>query len=131
MSHQLIWENEGVVSRFEGVFSPEIHVKAINALFSDPRIDFIKYIIGDYSGITENLLDETDVEYSLAMTMGAATYLTDLNIALVAKDKEIIELCNNYIDFFSQVNTTWKVRLFADIDSARDWLLTLGKNTVS
>lgn len=121
MSYKIVWENDGVLSQFDGIFSSEIHNKALNALFGDSRIDDIKYIIGDYSKVSDNFLNENDVEYSLAMTTGAATYLKDIKIALVAVDKEIIDLCKYYIELASRFNTTWEVRLFDNIDAARDW----------
>ena len=122
MSYQIVWENNGVISRFYGVLSPEIHIEALNALFGDPRIEDAKYIIGDFSQVNGNLLNENDIEYPVAMTLGAASYLKNLNIALVAKDEEIIDLCESYIELFGQINTTWEVRLFDDLDAAKDWL---------
>lgn len=125
MPNQIIWENKGVLSRYTGLFSPEIHIDALDKLFGDPRIDDIKYIIGDYSEVNDDLLTEDNVEYPLAMTMGTASYLQDFKIALVAKDKGIIELCNSYIELFRRINTSWEVKLFDDIDTARDWIASV------
>ncbi|MCU7818714.1 MAG: hypothetical protein KZQ57_07590, partial [gamma proteobacterium symbiont of Lucinoma myriamae] len=125
MPNQIIWENKGVLSRYTGLFSPEIHIDVLDKLFGDPRIDDIKYIIGDYSEVNDDLLTEDNVEYPLAMTMGTASYLQDFKIALVAKDKGIIELCNSYIELFRRINTSWEVKLFDDIDTARDWIASV------
>ncbi|MEN8251788.1 MAG: hypothetical protein ABFS32_22905 [Bacteroidota bacterium] len=122
MPNQIIWENKGVLSRFDGIFSPEIHTTAINKLFSDSRIDGVKYMIGDFSQVNGDLMNEVDVEYPLAMTTGAARYLKDLKIALIAVDKKIIELCKLYIQLSSRVNKSWEVRIFDNIDTARDWI---------
>lgn len=122
MSYQIIWENNGVISRFYGVLRPEIHIAALNALFGDSRIEDVKYIIGDFSQVNGHLLSEKDIEYPVAVTAGAASYLKNLKIALVAKDEEIIDLCKGYIELFGQINTTWEVRLFDNLDAAKDWL---------
>ena len=122
MSYQIVWGKKGVMSSFYGVLTPEIHIEALNTLFGDSRIEDVKYIIGNFSEVNGHLLSENDIDYPVAMTAGAASYLKNLKIALVAKDEEIIELCKGFIELFSQVNTSWEVRLFDDLDEAKDWL---------
>ena len=122
MPNQLTWENKGVLSRYEGLFSPEVHTEGLAKLFGDSRIDGIRYIIGDYSEVNGDLLTEVYVEYPVAMTTGAASYLKNIKVALVATDKKIIELCRHFIELSNQVNPTWETRLFEDIMAARDWI---------
>ena len=122
MSYQLAWEKNGVHSSFEGILSPEIHREALNALFGDARVDGIDYIIGDFSGVNSNLLNEKDIEYPLAMTSGAASYLKQLKVALVSEDEVINALCLRYIELSEHLNIGWKVRLFDDLESARSWV---------
>lgn len=122
MPNQIIWENNGVLSRYSGLFSPEIHMEALNTLFGDPRIDGIKYMIGDYSEINGDLLTEESVEYPVAMTTGSASYLKNIKVALVATDKKIIALCKLFIELSNKVNPTWETRLFEDIEAARNWV---------
>lgn len=121
MPNQIIWEDKGVVSRFDGVFSPDIHLKAINELFSDSRIDDVKYIIGDFSPVERCLLDKSDVDYPVALTTGAASYLKGIRLALVAVDKELLELCRHYIELSSDINKTWDMKIFDDYTEAREW----------
>lgn len=122
MPNQIIWENNGVLSHYSGLFSPEIHMEALNTLFGDPRIDGIKYMIGDYSEINGDLLTEESVEYPVAMTTGSASYLKNIKVALVATDKKIIALCKLFIELSNKVNPTWETRLFEDIEAARNWV---------
>ena len=122
MSYQLAWEKNGVHSSFEGILSPEIHREALNALFSDARVDDIEYIIGDFSRVNNNLLNEKDVEYPLAVSSGAASYLKKLKVALVSEDEVINALCLRYIELSKYLNIGWKVRLFEDLESARTWV---------
>lgn len=128
MSNQIIWENKGVLSHYNGLFSPEIHMKGLNTLFGDPRIDGIEYIIGDYSEVHGNLLTEVDVEYPVAMTTGAAVYLKNIKVALVATDKKIIALCKHFIELSNNINPTWESQLFEDIETARDWVSSDANN---
>ena len=121
MPNQIIWENKGVLSRYSGLFSPEAHIEGLGKLFGDPRIDGIRYMIGDYSEVNGDLLNEESVEYPLAMTTGAASYLKNIKVALVATDKKIIKLCRHFIELSNKVNPTWEVRLFEDTLAARDW----------
>ncbi|MCW8931968.1 MAG: hypothetical protein OQL19_17260 [Gammaproteobacteria bacterium] len=122
MPNQIIWEKEGVLSCYSGVFRPEDHIEGLNKLFGDQRIDGIKYIIGDYSEVNGDLLREESVEYPVAMTTGAASYVRDIKVALVAKDEKIIMLCRHFIELSNKINPGWEVKLFVDIQGAREWI---------
>lgn len=122
MSNQIIWEDKGVLSHYSGLFSPEIHMEGLGKLFGDPRIDNIKYIIGDYSDVNGDLLNKESVEYPVAMTTGASSYLKNIKLALVATDKKIIALCKHFIELSNTLNPTWESQLFEDIKSARNWI---------
>lgn len=122
MPYQITWESEGALSCFNGMINPQLHIEALNALFGDSRMDDIKYIIGDFSQIDECLLGKHDIEYPLAMTTGASSYIKNMKIALIAVDNKIIDLCQNYIKVLSSLNTSWEVILFDDIDVARNWI---------
>jgi len=125
MPNQIIWENEGVLSSYDGEFTPETHSAGLNALFGDPRIDTIKYMIGDYTEVHGDLLTEEYVDYPVAMTAGAALYLNNIKIALVAIDKKIIALCRLFIELSNKINPTWETRLFDDIETARSWIASI------
>lgn len=122
MSNKIIWEDKGVLSHYSDLFSPEIHMEGLGKLFGDPRIDNIKYIIGDYSDVNGDLLNKESVEYPVAMTTGASSYLKNIKVALVATDKNIIELCRYFIELSNSINNSWEVRIFDDVDTARDWI---------
>ncbi len=122
MAHQLIWENSGVLSVYSGKFDESIHNTGLNKLFGDPNIDHIQYIIGDYSQITGELLTEEDVDYPVAMTVGAASYLKNIKVALVARDQQIIELCQHFIQLFTSINASWEFKIFDNMQEARNWI---------
>jgi hypothetical protein len=122
MPNQIIWEEKGVISHYRGLFSPELHVEGLGKLFGDSRIDDINYIIGDYLEVSRVLLTAVNIDYPVAMTTGASSYLKDIKVALVATDQKIIKLCEHFIKLSSQVNPTWETRLFGGIQSARDWV---------
>ncbi len=124
MPHQLVWENKnkGVLSRYTGPFTEALHSEGLNKLFGDPKIDSIKYIIGDYSGVNGNLLTEEYVDYPVAITTGAAAYLKDIKVALIATDKGIIDLCHQFIELAYSVNASWKFQIFGNMKDARKWL---------
>ncbi|MEN8250438.1 MAG: hypothetical protein ABFS32_16000 [Bacteroidota bacterium] len=122
MPNQIIWENHGVLSQYYGEFNPELHGKVLNLIFSNPRTDTLKYIIADYSDLNDISLTKKNIKFPFTVTVGASYYLRNIQVALVATDKNIRELCKKYIEVFSQSNTTWKVRLFYSLNDARDWV---------
>ncbi len=122
MPHQLTWEKKGVLSQYSGPFTEALHAEGLHKLFGDPRIDRIKYIIGDYSGVNGNLLTEEYIDYPVAITTGAARYLKELKVALVARDPDIIKLCHQFRELAKSINAHWKFQIFDDIESARKWV---------
>ena len=122
MPNKITWEDNGVLSHYSGSFSPEDHIEGLGKLFGSSNIDNIKYIIGDYSKVNGDLLSKESVEYPVAMTTGAASYLKNIKVALIATDKKIIQLCQHFIELSNQVNPSWETRLFTDINVAREWV---------
>ncbi len=122
MPHQLTWENKGVLSQYSGPFTEAIHAEGLHKLFGDPRIDNIKYIIGDYSDVNGSLLTEEYVDYPVAITTGAALYLRDLKVALVARDTNIARLCHQFRQMAKNVNAHWEFQIFEDLEGARKWI---------
>ncbi len=121
MPYTITWTDKEVLSHFYGTFTPELHIEALHKLFGDPRIDDIKFIIGDFTEINGDLLSDKDIEYPVAVTAGAASYLRGIKVGLVAVDKKIIKLCEDYIELSSHVNPTWDVKLFDSVVEAREW----------
>ena len=126
MPNKIVWEEKGVISSYTGLFSPEVHIEGLGRLFGDERIDGINYMIGDYTGVDGELLSEINVEYPVAMTTGAATYVKNIKLALVATDDKIINLCVHFIKLSTQVNPTWEMKMFEDIKTARKWVNSKG-----
>ncbi len=126
MPNQIIWEEKGVISSYTGLFSPETHIEGLGQLFGDKRIDNISYIIGDYTGVNGELLTEIHVEYPVAVATGAAMYVKNIKLALVATDDKIINLCVHFIELSTQINPTWEMKMFEDLKTARKWIDSKG-----
>lgn len=118
MPHQLTWEKKGVLSQYSRPFTEALHTEGLHKLFGDPRIDNVKYIIGDYSGVNGNLLTEDYIDYPVTITTGATRYLRELKVALVARDSDIIKLCHQFRELANSINAHWEFQIFEDIDSA-------------
>ena len=121
MSYQIIWKQKGIYVCFRGNLTVTDHTQTSNALYSDPRIDGIKYIIRDLTGVSAASISMDDLALPVAIDRGASHYLSVLRIALVATNEQTRKLCKMYIDLSKRFHTHWHFRLFSDAVEAQDW----------
>ena len=92
MPYKIIWEDKGVILQYIGELTASINREGLNTLFGDYRIDGIKYIIADFSQVSSIQIVESDVDYPVAMSIGAANFLKGIKLALVAQNEDMNEL---------------------------------------
>lgn len=124
MLHQVTWEKSGVYVFHGEILSHTIFDETYKLVFNDPKIDQLKYIICDFSGVKViNLQAENMIEIA-ACDYGASTYLPGLNIAIVTTNPVIATLFESYFQTIKELGTPWKYRIFDNISTARDWFQT-------
>jgi len=128
MTNQLIWEKNGIVSKYFGKMTSSTHNNSLDNIFGDPRIDSVHYIIADYSKADASLIGKDEADYSIALSLGADQYLKNIKVAFIALDFRNIMLCEYYIQSLSELNSSWIVKIFNDIDSARLWINKLSQH---
>lgn len=60
---ELIWENTGVLRRLSGLVTQAELDSSAQKLQSSERIDDLQYIIHDFTGVTEVVTSQDDVDY--------------------------------------------------------------------
>jgi len=74
------------------------------------------FLDGDYSSIK---LDQ--VKEPAYVSKAASFSVHYVKIALVAKEKYIVDLCNEFVELYKKMDTSWEVRIFDSMDSAVQW----------
>lgn len=124
MPYRTNWEAKGIVWEFFGDVTAQEIEEANAEFYGDERSDLAKYQIIDAMGVTSVEWSERDITATVAQDIGAAHKIEDLNVAYVARDKEIIAKLEKYIDLARSLNSSWQFKGFPDISSARAWVVS-------
>jgi len=119
MAHLMTWEAGGLYRKFTGEISaPEI-IKLKLALNADVRFRDIKYIINDFSEISEHSLMVEHAEALSRMNEVMSNTKHKLKIALVATDERLLYFAESYCAFMK--NKVFECALFHNVEDARKW----------
>ena len=123
MAYQVIWDGKGVHISFKGHFTVEDYIQANSEIYSDSRIDNIKYIIKDMAEIEVFDVDTQDGLFlPVALDKGASRYLQRLKVALVATSTETRQIWQDYIKWSYRLRSRWTFQLFFELENAKRWL---------
>jgi hypothetical protein len=120
--HITRWEDKGIYWQFNGDVSFEEIMETTTELFGDYRLDDTKYFIWNMTDVNSIKMEEEEVIYPVAEAKGVSTYKTSMKGALVANDKYARKLIQRYIDTSLTIDNTWELKLFNNIEDARNWI---------
>ncbi|SDG72932.1 hypothetical protein [Propionivibrio dicarboxylicus] len=120
MSHELVWESDGVLVCYHGHLTI-VEVAQVARLYqADERYDSLRYIVHDCRQCTGGSYS-TEALLELAATDGVASRQNpDTRIAIVATHPDVVSLVQEYI---STGMNRHEVRLFSAMDEARQWAM--------
>jgi len=127
MSHEIVWEERGVVIRYHGeVSAAEVHA-TVEAVGRDARFDLLRYRLNDFRDVTHYGWTDDDLRNTAAISWagslskktrvagGAAKGL----IANVIRDRAMAEPIERY---FALGMVPYLHGVFYDLASARAWI---------
>jgi len=120
------WEKQGVYHQFSGQLTNRDRKHAMHEVMGDERFDTMKYWIIDTLAIKECMLEKSDVVDAAAFNIGAAYHNNNILMAFAATNTDHQD---NILHFMKILKSgcNWKVRLFDDIESARQWITEILK----
>lgn len=124
MPYITTWEPTGIKWQFHGTVTSEEVDEANREMYEDPRFDSIKYFIWDMSNVEKLIKNKLEINKPVATDLGASHINKNIKGALVANEGYVYDSCNNYINLSKKLNTTWKLKLFNNNESALKWLFS-------
>lgn len=119
MPYKLAWEPQGVLLCFSGQISIADIGSATVEYQGDSRFDFIRYVVADYSQITECNACPADIDEVWAVDLAAKLSNPAIMTVIVTTSPVIIRLANRYL---AQDTPAFPVEIFASLGDARHWL---------
>lgn len=120
MACELIWEPEGVLSRFSGTISGTEFLDSVARIQSDARFDDIRYVIHDLSSVAiDQISDEVLTELSV-LHFGACASCPNCRVVLVTTDAALGERVERVL--MAPKMKSYEVKVRPSVVAARDWL---------
>ncbi|MCP3875793.1 MAG: hypothetical protein GY699_21900 [Desulfobacteraceae bacterium] len=114
-------EDCGIIINFHGTFCFKDNNEATVELYMHPNFCELKYIIWDFSDVSEMNMTGTETDSASMMDKEVSSRLPNTKVALITQDTLTKELCANYIAQCQNRNLKWKFLIAATIEEARIW----------
>ena len=123
MTLKIQWQEQGLHLKVEQDGSTTQFMQ-LDQIFGDERFDDSEYWLLDCRGIKgiSNYGDQEELELQFISTRIAMGYKPNLNVAIVSNENNFQTEIRSYLKKFEDYKPTWKIRLFDQIASARNWL---------
>ena len=117
--YEHIWEPRGLWRKFSGTVSGAELMRSNAAGQGDMRFDALRYVINDFRATEHFILGPDELEEIAATDGAAAMANSDIKIAVVSANPEILAVAESYM---SAKLSPFPVGNFATLAEARDWL---------
>ena len=119
MPHTNTWEPDGLFRKFTGAITGVEILKANLVLYEDPKFQNIKYVITDFTEITDHSIETAHTEVYAKTGVLISDTKGELKIALVIIQASLISLANNYRELMK--DTLFECEIFKTVADARKW----------
>ena len=120
MPYKNLREQSGVVQKFTGRLSAEEYLASVVEIVNDTNFELIRYVIADFSEVTETDLSKKEVTQVAALSKGAMFTNNGIKIAVVVIDPTLMDLAKAYK---SERLASYPTEIFSTVEQARKWLL--------
>lgn len=119
MAHTLTWQQNGLLRDFSGQISPEEILKSNFDLHVDPRFEEIKYVINDFTKVTDLSVNKDHTKIYASTDDVISDSKGKLKIAIIAVEDGHIALAKNYRA--EMKNKNFVCEIFNNAEEAQAW----------
>jgi len=122
MAYKTFWEKKGICWELSGIVTSQDLFDFTNAFYDNPKSDTVRYQIVDCLNVEKFVFDKETMAEIAALDYAASLSIGSLKVALVGKDDHVNMLNNKYIDYSDAFHSCWKIKIFANMSAARQWV---------
>lgn len=120
MAYEQLWEPDGVVRKFSGKVSAREFINSVEQVQGDARFDDARYVINDFSLVTEHGLSEEALTEAAILQYGAYASNPNCRVVFVTTDALLAGLVKDS-QATSQLKS-YQTEVLPTLTEARDWL---------
>jgi len=121
VAHSNTWEDAGLYRVFKDKISDDEVLKSNLSIQGDERFDCIKYVINDFTKMTDFEISDTGIHKIAAIDNVAAISNPNIKIAIVSTHEVFLSWVSLYVE--TMKGSPFECQIFDDVDSAYDWAL--------
>lgn len=119
MGYSFQWQKESILVKYTGQIKTTDFEHCNMEICGNSNFKFLKYQISDFLDVESVIVNNSDVNRVVILDKASMYWNSNLKIACVTSDEEIIKLINIYIDGIK--DTGWKCQVFNSYESAYNW----------
>ena len=122
MAYTHEWKNEGVYIRYFDELTSEDLIKSNSLMIGKREFDVIKYIITDFSDVTNVEVGDKDVNISTLFAEKVNPYNKYIKVALVSDNINLQPLIQKYIENTLNIIPHAQQKSFSNMNEAKIWV---------
>jgi hypothetical protein len=122
MPYTIEWNGQGFIKRMFGFISEHEFMESADAVISHPMFEISKYLINDFSGVSNPKLNALAIAYAEVVETGALQNKHRITVIYVSKDNKVRTVVKQVSGLGS--GKVWQTKLFDTIQEAMEWAQT-------
>ena len=120
MSHELIWEAEGVHKRFWGDLTGNELAETVETVAAHRDFDTLRFILNDFLGVATHDIDSDSLERITISRLGSRFTNPRIRVLLVTRNPALFNLAD--VTKPGSFPATNETKGFETLGEAREWL---------
>ena len=121
MEKKIEWDKKNVLITITGNTSfLELRELGSN-IYGDHRFDVINYLFIDFRLADLSQITSAHVKTIASIDSVSVTYKPELKMAFIINSEEKRKLCETYIEYSKNFQTTWSFAIFTSLEEANKW----------
>ena len=116
------WKNKGVYRKYFDKLTSKDLIHSNSQLVGKAEFETIKYVIIDFTGITNIGIDDGDVNIATSFNENVNPYNKYIKVALVSNNNELQPLIEKYLENTLILLPHAQQKLFDNITEAQSWV---------
>ncbi len=126
MATKVVWIGQnGIYRKFYDTLTVEDVMQENLLVLGDPRSDDLRYLIADFTAVTDSSITTKDAGDISLFDKPAAFSIKQLKIAFVVSGEAQQALVRLYE--LNAVDSNWEFEIFETIEAAREWVADVAK----
>ena len=121
MAYNQEWDSEGAYIKYFDTLTKHDLIESNGLLVGNQEFESIKYIISDFSDITNVEIGDKDVVVSTSFSVTANSYNRYIKVALVSNNAHLQPLVEKYIEDTKNILPHAQLKHFSNMKEAQIW----------